>query len=154
MGDLVLVYDNLSKVNKHGLIKAFKNNNSYIVSIDNCDKHISADNMRLIQSVQTAESDKNTNINNNDSIINQAVADNVSKPNSLNNSIIDQDNDFISDTESIMSSSDISEYEFPNSNQYVNIQPARRKYISEVDKLNIGIPSNMSKTRSGRIINV
>ena len=58
IGDIVLVYDNLSKLNNNGIVKDIKSNNSFIVCINNVDKHISADNMRLIQSVKTAEINK------------------------------------------------------------------------------------------------
>ena len=52
------MYDKLTKINNNGMVKDIKSNNSFIVCINNVDKHISADNMRLIQSIKTAESNK------------------------------------------------------------------------------------------------
>ena len=40
VGDIICVYDNLSKVNNVGVIKEIKSNNSYFVNIDNVIKHI------------------------------------------------------------------------------------------------------------------
>ena len=47
-GDCVLVYDTQKKMNSHGIVNECKSNNSYIVTIDDRNKHISGDNMRLI----------------------------------------------------------------------------------------------------------
>ena len=61
VGDIVLVYDPVSKLNAYGLINELKSNNSYIVDMDGVIKHISGDNMRLIQKVVTNDTDKDTN---------------------------------------------------------------------------------------------
>ena len=51
VGDIVLVYDNMSKLNDYGIIKLVKSNNSYVVDIDDVIKHISGDNLSIIQKV-------------------------------------------------------------------------------------------------------
>ena len=71
--------------------------------MDGVTKHISGDNMRLIQKVITNDSDKDTN----DSDINYNYKDTVNGNLSLSNDNFNIDN---SDTESIVS--DNSEYEF------------------------------------------
>ena len=147
IGDIVLVYDKLSKVNNNGIVKNIKSNNSFIVSVNNVDKHISADNMRLIQSVKTAESKDNINKDN----INK---DNINKDSNYDNSndimsdalISDGENDVIS-----LISDEESEYEFTNPSNNYNY--SKKKYRSEVEKLNAATPLIISKTRSGKVIN-
>ena len=48
IGDQVLVYDTQTKLNSNGTVKDCKSSNSYIVVINNCDKHISGDHMSLV----------------------------------------------------------------------------------------------------------
>ena len=48
-GDVVLVYNNHTKLNSQGTVKDVKSNNSYIVFVDGIDRHISGDNMSLIK---------------------------------------------------------------------------------------------------------
>ena len=147
IGDIVLVYDKLSKVNNNGIVKNIKSNNSFIVSVNNVDKHISADNMRLIQIVKTAESKDNINKDN----INK---DNINKDSNYDNSndimsdalISDGENDVIS-----LISDEESEYEFTNPSNNYNY--SKKKYRSEVEKLNAATPLIISKTRSGKVIN-
>ena len=72
-----------------------------------------------------------------------------------NNEVLEKD-DLFSDTASIVSDfSDASEYEFNSKNidkSNVYIIPARRKNITEIEKLNIGNHVlNLSKTRSGKV---
>ena len=130
IGDIVLVYDNLTKLNSKGIIKNFKSNNSYIVTIGDIDKHISSDNIRLLQSVKTIVDDNRFNNYSND-----LEYDNSSEP----EYDLDSEDD------------NISEFEFPDTgNHNVNNQ-VRRKHVSEVERLNIGLPLNMPRTRSGRI---
>ena len=157
VGDVVLVYDKLSKLNAYGLVKDYKSNNSYIVTINNVDKHISADNMTLMQKVNNNIIDSNdvnentkVNFENNNNVYN----DNIIFDNH-NNDILEKD-DLFSDTASIVSDfSDASEYEFNSKNidkSNVYIIPARRKNITEIEKLNIGNHVlNLSKTRSGKV---
>ena len=135
----ILVYDKLSKVNNNGIVKNIKSNNSFIVCVNNVDKHISADNMRLIQSVKTAESKDNINKDNNCDI-----------PKNMSDDLIsDGEHD---DVISLISDEE-SEYEFTNPSQLSNYNyNTRKKYRSELDKLNVGIPLNISKTRSGKVI--
>ena len=134
IGDKVLVYDKLTKMNNNGIVKKFKSNNSFIVCINNVDKHISADNMRLIQGIKTAD-------NKNDEIISLVADDKTDDVISLisNDDVIS----LISDEEG--------EYEFTNPSQNYSYDSTRKKYRSEVEKLNAGTPLMMSKTRSGNI---
>ena len=128
----MLVYDNLSKLNSNGIIKDFKSNNSYIVTIGDIDKHISSDNIRLLQKVKTIVDDKD---------------------NKLNNYSNDLEFDDLSEIEYDLDSNDdnISEFEFPNTWDISVPNQVRRKYASEVERLDIGLPLNMPRTRSGRI---
>ena len=102
----------------------------------------------------TNDVNENTNSNseNNNNVYNN---DNINFDNH-NNEVLEKD-DLFSDTESIMSDYfDASEYDF-NTNDIDNqsnvyIIPARRKHITEVEKLNTGNPVvNLSKTRSGKV---
>merc|ERR1712179_574205 len=121
-GDVVLVYDKLSKLNAYGLVKNFKSNNSYIVTINNVDKHISADKMTLMQkvnnnSIDSNDVNENTNSNseNNNNVYNN---DSINFDNH-NNEVLEKD-DLFSDTASIMSVfSDANEYDF-NTNDIDN----------------------------------
>ena len=139
IGDIVLVYDNVSKLNDYGIIKLVKSNNSYVIDIDGVNKHISGDNLSIIQKV------KDIINNNNDNTSEDIVDTNEDK------GIIDND-DNMSDTESI---SEKSEFEFPssgNTNVNLNVHSnRRRKYRSELDNLQVGFPLPASKTRSGHI---
>ena len=49
-GDSVLDHDILSKVNSNGIVKKVKSNNSYVVYVNDRDKHISGDHLSLISS--------------------------------------------------------------------------------------------------------
>ena len=148
IGDIVLVYDPVSKLNSYGLVKDKKSNNSYIVELDNGLKHISSDNMRLIQKVDSDICDKDIHKNN----LNNNLENNVSVPDDLlDTEVID-----VSDTESVIS--DNSEFEFLDvdiSNQSMPSQASRnRKYRTELDKLDVPkLPFELpvTKSRSGRI---
>ena len=138
VGDIVLVYDNRSKLNDYGIIKLVKSNNSYVVDIDGVIKHISGDNLSIIQKVNNVIMDNNDNANSD-----------IISINDENNVSIDEDN--ISDTKSIP---DESEFEFTSSenNSNLNVCNARRRqYRSELEKLHVGFPLPASRTRSGRI---
>ena len=104
--------------------------------------------MRLIQSVKTAESSKNINMNKDNTINNKL---NNFTSNIMSESLISDD-----ENDSIMSDSSISdeesEYEFTNPTQVTNHNyNVRKKYRSELDKL--GTSLQMSKTRSGKFNN-
>ena len=60
-GDSVLVYDTQTKLNSHGVIKDYKSKNSYIVTVNDRDKHISGDHITFI-----SKGCGNTNISGND----------------------------------------------------------------------------------------
>ena len=102
--------------------------------------------MRLIQSIKTAESNKDNN--NKDNITydssNCTFSSNINDIIFHENDIIMSDS-FISDEES--------EYEFTKPSQVTDNYNyhARKIYRSELDKLNLGIPLTMSKTRSGKV---
>jgi len=132
-GDLVLVYNNHTKLNSPGTVKDVKSNNSYIVFVDGIDRHISGDNMRLIK-----DNVKDTVCNlspNND--LNSDLPD----PN-----VNDSDND---DTISIDSEESDSVYT-PTNNVLYNAP--RRRYRSEAQKLRDGLSqaNPPSRLRSGR----
>ena len=138
VGDIVLVYDPVSKLNAYGLVKELKSNNSYIVDMDSVIKHISGDNMRLMQKVSTNDSDKDTN-----NSCKETINNNLSLPNDS----FDID---ISDTESV--ASDTSDFEFLNLNETNQIVNKRnRKYRTEVDRLDVGFSLPVTRSRSGRI---
>ena len=128
----------MSKLNDYGIIKLVKSNNSYVVDIDGVIKHISGDNLSIIQKVNNVIMDNNDNANSD-----------IISINDENNVSIDEDN--ISDTKSIP---DESEFEFTSSenNSNLNVCNARRRqYRSELEKLHVGFPLPASRTRSGRI---
>ena len=134
VGDSVLVYNSKTKMNSHGLVKECKSNNSYIVTINEIDKHISSDHMRLSE-INSSNDSKDSN-----------------NPNVDFNIHID---DTISYTDSVLSDySDM--YVFPNtSNNYQvisnnNNSINKKKYRTEIEKINEGF-NNLpeSRTRSG-----
>ena len=149
-GDTVLVYNTLTKTNKTGTVKNKKSNNSYIVLIDNCEKHISGDYMRLLS--KSCESVKVTD--NSQSAI-------LSK-NSNNGDQSSDGNYEVEDNESV--SSDDSDLWLPKinfSNRYsVNRQvpnntargTMKRKYRTEDQKLHDNVSPHLRGTRlrSGR----
>ena len=146
-------------MNSHGLVKECKSNNSYIVTINDCDKHISSDHMRL--SAKDC-SNNNTRVDNKLPLIkdskkdsNDSSDDNIPLIMDYNND--SNNNDTFSDNDSILSDdSDI--YMFPNiannyqvmSNNNTNSM-SKKHYRSELEKLNDGfiifLPE--SRTRSG-----
>ena len=147
-GDSVLVYNTLTKTNTIGTVKNKKSNNSYIVLIDQSEKHISGDYMRLLSkncdSVKV--NDKNQSVTNN-----------------LNNDDQSSDGNYeIEDNESI--SSDDSELwlpkiNFSNRNSVIRQVPnnaakgiMKRKYRQEYQKLkdNLTREAPPTRTRSGR----
>ena len=141
VGDIVCVYDNLSKVNNVGVIKEIKSNNSYLVNIDNVVKHISGDNISIIQKLNnTITNDTNDN---NDSETNSDISE-------QSDIILNEDSEFdFSDTESVMS-----DLEFPSDSNIIvnnNNFHRRNKYRSEIERLNVGFPLPVTKTRSGRL---
>ena len=141
VGDIVCVYDNLSKVNNVGVIKEIKSNNSYLVNIDNVVKHISGDNISIIQKLNnTITNDTNDN---NDSETNSDISE-------QSDIILNEDSEFdFSDTESVMS-----DLEFPSDSNIIvnnNNFHRRKKYCSELERLNVGFPLPVTKTRSGRL---
>ena len=95
----------------------------------------------LIQSMKTANKDniyKDSNYESSSNIMSESL-------------ISDDENDSIMSDSSI--SDEESEYEFTNPSQVTNNYNynVRKKYRSELDKL--GIPLQMSKTRSGKVNN-
>ena len=136
-GDVVLVYNNHTKLNSTGTVKDVKSNNSYIVFVDGIDRHISGDNMRIIK-----DSDCNTI----DSINNLSPNDN-----DLNTDLPDQNvNDSDDDTISIDSEDNDNIY-IPLTNNVAYNAP-RRRYRSEAQKLRDGYSQDnpLSRLRSGR----
>ena len=116
--DKVLVYNNHTKLNNIGIVKEIKSNNSYIVYVEGCDRHISGDNMRHITD---SDNDLPDNV-----VLNNDLSDNIA----VNNDLSDNNND---DTISISSEdSDESDYT-PITTTVVNNVP-RRRYRNEAQK--------------------
>ena len=135
--DKVLVYNNHTKLNSIGIVKETKSNNSYIVYVEGCDRHISGDNMRHI-----TDSDNNLP----DNVLNNDLPDNIVVSNDLS------DNNDNEDTISISSNdSDESDY-VPITTTVVNNNVPRRRYRNEVQKLRDGLSQVDPPTRfrSGR----
>ena len=143
-GDSVLVYNTQTKVNSSGTVKDCKSNNSYIVTIDNCDKHISGDHMRL------------NCVDNNARLDNDHFSKNV-ESNIASNDSSDEDG-YLSDNDSIVSD-DSDDYIFPqiskncgNVSNNVTNYVSRRKYRTENEKLKDSLTKDFpeSRTRAGK----
>ena len=133
-GDSVLVYNNHTKLNSIGTVREVKSGNSYIVFIDNCERHISGDNMRLIK--------------NSDLLDKPSDIDNTMLTNDLpDNGISESDND---DTMSVGSEDSIDDA--PLTATVLHPAPRPRRYRTEVQKLHEGLNQAvpLSRTRSGR----
>ena len=118
MGDTVLVYDNITKLNSKGTIFQVKSNNSYLVNVNDRIKHISGDNLTFISD---------------DNFIN------VQSP----ESIVDDSNDFIDvneDTNSEISESD-DEMEVYSYKPKFYVQ--RKHYRNEAQKLRDNLSSDL-----------
>ena len=144
--DKVLVYNNHTKLNNIGIVKEIKSNNSYIVYVEGCDRHISGDNMRHITDSDNDLPD-NVVLNNDlpdNVVLNNDLSDNIA----VNNDLSDNNND---DTISISSEdSDESDY-IPITTTVVNNVP-RRRYRNEAQKLRDALSQADPPTRfrSGR----
>ena len=110
--------------------------------MDGVIKHISGDNMRLIQKVVTNDTDKDNNDIDKDTNDFSKDIDDLSLPNEY----FDIDN---SDTESNFS--DISDLEFLNIDETNQTCNKRKKYRTEVDRLGVGFSLPATRRRSGRI---
>ena len=133
----VLVYNNHTKLNSIGIVKEIKSNNSYIVYVEGCDRHISGDNMRHF-------TDSDNDIP--DNVLNNNLSDNIVVNNDLS------DNNDEEDTISI-SSEDSDESDFiPITTTVVNNVPRRRRYRNEAQKLRDALSQADPPTRfrSGR----
>ena len=118
IGDSVLVYDILSKVNSNGTVKDIKSNNSYVVFVNGRDKHISGDHLSLI--VNNDITDENIVVDNsNDNIINDQIVLNI-------------DNDS-EESDDVYSDSSDSDDEIEQT--YHNPRIVHRKYRNEAQKL-------------------
>ena len=131
-GDSVLVYNTLTKLNSNGVVKDIKSNNSYIVFVNDRDKHISGDHMSLISNNNNVK-DKQVLIDDNlhDSDEDLDISDNIS---------VDYDSD--DDLELISQTVN-------NVNNINNVH--RRHYRTEAQKLQDNL-SNIhpeSRLRSG-----
>ena len=135
-GDVVLVYNNHTKLNSQGTVKDVKSNNSYIVFVDGIDRHISGDNMSLIK-----DSDGGNNFANN-LLPNENDLNTVLPDQNINNSDYE---DNIS-----INSEDSDIYIHPTRTVLYNAP--KRHYRSEAQKLRDGLSqnNNLSRLRSGR----
>ena len=133
-GDNVLVYDTQTKISSKGKVKNCKSKNSYIVVINECDKHISGDHMSILPK----DSDNNSNsIITNDTNTNTVISDN-------DNNYDENDSDNIS----VVSDNDIEIFvpsDLVYDTQFNNIP--RRRYRSEAQKLNDSLTSNPPGSR-------
>ena len=149
-GDHVLVYDTQTKLNSKGTVKDCKSSNSYIVEINNCNKHILSDHMSLV-----SKNNDNVNISIKQ-IIYAKDSDNI---------VINNNEDLhISDNISIHSDFDDDDIFIPSNLHYVDdnfanndniLQPnqlVRRNTRSESQRLNDGLSMNPpgSRLRSGK----
>ena len=141
LGDSVLVYNTQTKMNSSGIVKECKSNNSYIVTIEGRDKHISGDHMRLNYV------DNNAKVN--DDPLSMNMDDNID--------VDDSSDDYFSDNDSIVSD-DSDDFMFPQftncqdiSNNTTNSVP-KRHYRNEHEKLKDSLTKEFpaSRTRSGR----
>ena len=133
--DLVLVYNTQNKLNSKGIVKHVRSNNSYVVVINDIDKHISGDHMSLISN----NSDIDVININNDIQVTPA------------NDITDINYDDDSDSESNVSDIDVI---LPSDLDYIHdvVNLPRRKYRSEAQRLTDDLSWNPpgSRLRSGR----
>ena len=63
IGDKVLVYDKLSKTNHIGIVTQVQSRNSYIVQMNGAQKHISGDNMSIVDSDDESITNNDNDIN-------------------------------------------------------------------------------------------
>ncbi|CAL4128351.1 unnamed protein product [Meganyctiphanes norvegica] len=136
-GDQVLVYSNHTKLNSPGTVKEIKSNNSYIVLVDDCYKHVSGDNLRLLKdsvggnfdTIETVPPDNSDNLNN-----------------SLSDSNISDDED------SISIDSDDSDSTYTPHTIIMARDAPRRQYRTEAQKLRDALSRDVpqSRLRSGR----
>ena len=137
-GDVVLVYNNHTKLNSPGTVKDVKSNNSYIVFVDGIDRHISGDNMSLIKDSDCEINDSVNNLPPNNDYLNTVLPDqNINDSDCEDNISIDSedsDNVYIPPTKTVL-------YNVP-----------KRSYRSEAQKLRDGLSqnNNLSRLRSGR----
>ena len=140
------MYDTQTKVNSSGIIKECKSNNSYIVTFNDRDKHISGDNMRL--------SSKDC-VNNNKRVDNDSeiVQDSNLDSNDINDdedvSFSDNESNFSDDSEIVILP--ISNDFESNANDVTNSAP-RRLHKPEHEKLIDSLTKTFpgSRTRSGK----
>ena len=121
IGDKVLVFDKVTKLNSVGTVVKIISKNSYTVDINGVSKHISGDNMS--HTVITNSDDDNEN-----------EKDNVS----ITGSSLDTDTDSIS----IISDDDI--------NDSLPVTPNLR-VIPQTERNNTPVPVSPRKLRSGRV---
>ena len=149
-GDCVLVYDTQARMNSHGIVNECKSNNSYIVTINDRNKHISGDNMRLISKNCF---DNNVRVNK-DNVPLTMDPNMESKDSSDDMDVYISDNDsVISDNDNLIFSDRNNSYEMVSNN--VTNGVARKHYRPEHEKLNDGLSITFpaSRTRSGRARN-
>ena len=135
-GDVVLVYNNHTKLNSPGTVKDVKSNNSYIVFVDGIDRHISGDNMSLIKDSDCKINDSVNNLPPNNDYLNTVLPDqNINDSDCEDNISIyseDSDNVYIPPTKTVL-------YNVP-----------KRSYRSEAQKLRDALSNDLPRLRSGR----
>ena len=145
-GDSVLVYDTQTKVNSSGIVKECKSNNSYIVTFNDRDKHISGDHMRL--SSKDCVNDKTSAINDNMITIKDSdrdsnvISDDKDVSFSDNESIVSDDSEIV-----ILPISNDLESDFNDGTNSVHRRLHKPEHEKLIDSLTTTFPG--SRTRSG-----
>lgn len=155
-GDSVLVYDTQKKINSSGVVKECKSRNSYIVTVNDREKHISGDHITFIskgcsnvnESERTLNSilDSNKDSNNSGSYSNENLAFSDNESNVSDESDISMPQINISMPRISSSSSALVSDNIVGS-------VSKKKYKTEHLKLRDGLSTNFpaSRTRSGKI---
>ena len=128
-GDLVVVYDNFTKLSYDAVVSEVLGTNNYLVMSDNGAKHLSGDVMSSRAAQPSADAPP------------AAAVDNFDE-----NSIVDDDNLSILSDES--EDFELPETHFNNNNNVINANNNRRG-CRELN--NLGPVQNLSRLRSGRI---
>ena len=139
-GDSVLVYDTQTRVNSKGVVKDCQSNNSYIVLVNDREKHISGDHMSLLPKDRS----DNVSVNDKEVVPDKVLNDNEDSCSSDTVSVLNYDSDSDDDDEDLVYSS------LPSVNVHFDNVP-RRKYRSESQKLHDSLSVNppVSRLRSG-----
>ena len=163
VGDNVLVYNKLLKINDQGVIVGVNGRNCYNVDIEGKVKLVSADDLQIFNVTTESNMDIESGSDSNKDI----VRDHSNEMQSFSGD--DSNKDTVRDDENTMQSlsgSEVDDTEYESNDETKHyakrvikknyVIPQRRKYKTEPQKLTDGLPENFkvlaktSKTRSGR----